>query len=360
MRTHWQKQPWLVRQAIPAFEGPLSRRELFALAMRDDVESRLVQRQGRGWSLTPGPFTRAMLRGLPERNWSLLVQGVNLHVPAADALLRRFDFVPYARLDDLMVSYAAPGGGVGPHIDAYDVFLLQGFGRRRWQYGLQRDTQCREGLPLRVLRRFTPEHDAVLGPGDMLYLPPEYAHDGVALDACTTYSIGFRAPSTREVVQGFLDYLHDHLAPAGRYRDPELMPTSAPARIAPKMQGQITRMLRELRWNAQDVRRFTGEWLTEPKANVFFDSPSADLTRNGFTRRARREGIHLDPRTQMLYDATSVYINGMTLDASGLGSEVTALADHRRLAADAVACADAISLRHFYDWYVQGYVRLGI
>ncbi|MEO5700409.1 MAG: cupin domain-containing protein, partial [Casimicrobiaceae bacterium] len=182
LRRHWQKAAHLARAAIPGFAGVLDRDALFALAARDDVESRLVQRTGARWSLAHGPFAVRTLRALPARNWTLLVQGVNLHVPAADALLRRFRFVPYARLDDLMVSYAAPGGGVGPHVDAYDVFLLQGFGRRRWRYGRQDDQAFRPGLPLRVLRRFKPTEDAILAPGDMLYLPPAYAHDGVALE----------------------------------------------------------------------------------------------------------------------------------------------------------------------------------
>ena len=146
------------------------------------------------------------------------MQGVNLHDDATDALMRAFAFVPYARLDDVMVSYAAPGGGVGPHFDAYDVFLLQGTGRRRWRYGRQRDLALVPDLPLKILRRFAPTEDAVLGPGDMLYLPPQYAHDGVAVDACTTYSIGFRAPAYEELAQHFLDALRDRVALAGSLR----------------------------------------------------------------------------------------------------------------------------------------------
>src|SRR6185436_3025229 len=219
LAQHWHKEALLVRQAIPAFGDLFSRARLFALASRDDVESRIVVRARSRFTVAHGPFRRADFRALPARGWTLLIQGVNLHSDAADALLRLFSFLPYARLDDLMVSYAAPGGGVGPHFDSYDVFLLQGFGRRRWRYGRQDDLALRPRVPVKLLRRFTPSHDVTLAPGDMLYLPPAYAHDGVALDECTTYSIGFRASSNTELAQGFLDYLRDQVDLPGRYAD---------------------------------------------------------------------------------------------------------------------------------------------
>ena len=230
LRRHWHKAPLLVRGAFPGFAGPFSARALFTLAARDDVESRLVLREGARWTLAHGPFRRADFAALPARDWTLLVQGVNLVHPAGEALLHRFSFLPYARLDDLMVSYAAPGGGVGPHEDSYDVFLLQGFGRRRWRFGPQADHALLPGRPLKILRRFTPAHDEVLAPGDMLYLPPDVAHDGVAIDACTTYSIGFRAPGTTELATAFLDFLRDELDLPGRYADPDLAPVRAPGR----------------------------------------------------------------------------------------------------------------------------------
>ena len=169
---NWQKEALLVRGAIAGFAGLFTRDDLFALAGRDDVESRIVVRAGNRYSLEHGPFSGKDFKSLPARGWTLLVQGVNLHSDTADALLRRFAFLPYARLDDLMVSYAAPGGGVGPHFDSYDVFLLQGFGRRRWRYGRQDDLALRPNLPVKILRRFRPVHDEVLAPGDLLYLPP--------------------------------------------------------------------------------------------------------------------------------------------------------------------------------------------
>src|SRR5882672_8323909 len=199
LRRHWQKNPLLIREAIPGFEGVVDFPAMVELAGRDDCESRL-----------------------PRCNWTLLVQGVNLFMPAARQLLSRFDFIPHSRLDDLMVSYAPPGGGAGPHFDSYDVFLLQGPGQRRWKVGRQDDLTLVDGAPLKILRRFAPQGECMLGPGDMLYLPPGFAHDGVAVDACYTYSIGFRAPSHRELVSQFLIFLEERLNPPGRYEDPDL------------------------------------------------------------------------------------------------------------------------------------------
>ncbi|HVL35414.1 MAG TPA: cupin domain-containing protein, partial [Burkholderiales bacterium] len=193
LRRHWQQRPLFVARALPGFAGVVDHRALAALAARDDVESRIVERRGRRWDTHHGPFRRLCV---PRRDWTLLVSGVNLHVAAADALLRRFDFIPRARMDDVMVSYAVPGGGVGPHRDSYDVFLLQGPGRRRWRFG---------------------DEERVLAPGDLLYLPPGVEHDGVALDACYTYSIGFRAPSGAELGAAFLDWLHERGLPQARF-----------------------------------------------------------------------------------------------------------------------------------------------
>src|ERR1700682_184175 len=240
LRKYWQKRPLLVRQAVGGFRGLLSRSELFALPGRDDVESRLVRHARGQRTLTRGPFRGRDLKRLPARDWTLLVQGVNLHVAAADALLRRFAFIPYARLDDVMVSYAVPGGGVGPHVDSYDVFLLQGEGRRRWQVSRKmsrrRDQTLDPSLPAKILTRFRPDAEYTLTAGDMLYLPPAYAHDGVAVGTCTTYSIGFRAPSAQELGTAFLDWMRDSIALEGRYADPSLAPATEPARIDPSMQ----------------------------------------------------------------------------------------------------------------------------
>lgn len=356
LRACWHKQALLVTAAMPGLRPIVTRDELFALASRDDVESRVVQRTRRRYMLREGPFTRAELRAMPSRDWTLLVQGVNLHDDRADELLRRFAFVPYARLDDLMVSYAAPGGGVGPHYDSYDVFLLQGPGRRRWRYGRQGDLSLQPGAPVKLLAHFAPQHEATLGPGDMLYLPPDYAHDGVAMDECMTYSIGFRAPAWQELAEAFLDHLRDTVALEGRYADPDLRPLSRAARIDPSMQRQVLQALGSIRWNGDEVGRFLGRHLTEPRRSVVF-APKVRMPRGRFARRIGREGVRLDRRTQLLYDASRYYINGDDAplphdDADAL----RALADRRMLAAERCRSLSAGMIDLLHDWHRHGFL----
>lgn len=359
LASHWHKQALLVRAALPGFAGLLTRDQLLALAGRDDVESRLVVRERARYTLAHGPFRKADFRALPERDWTLLVQGVNLHCDAADALLRRFAFLPYARLDDLMVSYAAPGGGVGPHFDSYDVFLLQGAGRRRWRYGTQDDLTLKRGLPVKILRRFTPQHDAVLGPGDMLYLPPAYAHDGVAVDTCTTYSIGFRAASHTELAQAFLDFLRDRIDLPGRYADPDAKPVRAPARIGAAMQRKVARALAAVRWDRAIVERFLGTMLSEPKPSVFFMPPARPLARAAFAAAIRARGLALDRRTQCLYDDACVYVNGEAHGwPAGPRAALAALADARALSPRQAATLTPAQVALVHEGYRHGYAHL--
>jgi len=360
LRRHWQKKSLLVRKAMPGFEGLLSADALFALAARDDVESRIVLHERGRWSLLHGPFRRADRQALPRRNWTLLVQGANLQVLEADALLRRFDFIPYARLDDVMVSFAAPGGGVGPHVDSYDVFLLQGFGRRRWRTSLQRDRALKPGSPLKILARFHAQHSRVLGPGDMLYLPPGVAHEGTALEACTTYSIGFRAPEAQELVVAFVDWLRDRVALSGRYADRDLAATREPARIGATMRKRGIAMLRRLRWDDAAAAQFLGSYLTEPKPAVRFAVPAHRVDARSFRRAAARRGVALDARTQLLYDEQHLFINGEAVawpsGASAIASSMKKLANERRLAAGELRGSAPISL--LYRWYCHGFVHL--
>jgi 50S ribosomal protein L16 3-hydroxylase len=358
LRRFWQKDALLVRSALPDFRGLFTSRQLATLAMRDDVESRLVVRDRARWSLAHGPFRRADFDALPERDWTLLVQGVNLHSDAADALLRAFSFVPFARLDDVMVSLAAPGGGVGPHVDSYDVFLLQGAGRRRWRFGRQADLTLRPGLPLGILRRFTPSRDEVLEPGDMLYLPPSFAHDGTAIDACMTYSIGFRAPAANELGTAFLDWLRDGLALEGRYADPDLRASKEPARIGATMQRRCAAVLASVRWDRGGVDRFLGAYLSEPKPTVFFTPPARALSSASFRVAAKRHGVRLDRRSQFLYDDHRMYMNGtgQPWPASGAPA-LRQLANERGLTGAGIARLAPGTVRLLYDWYRDGYLR---
>src|SRR4051812_13300356 len=273
MKKHWQRAPLVVRNAFPGFVDPLTSKQVLACAASGDVQSRLVRRHGARWSLEHGPFPAARLRALPRRDWTVLVQDANHLSRAADRLLDRFDFIPHARIDDVMVSYAVPGGTVGPHVDSYDVFLLQGEGRRRWQISKQKDPAFVPGLPLRILERFDPDREWVLEAGDMLYLPPGVAHYGVAETESLTWSIGFRAPSDAELARNLLDSLHDDIDLEGHYADPGSRPARHPGEIPERMLIHAARVASRIRWSPGRVREFTGRLLTEPKPHVFFDPP---------------------------------------------------------------------------------------
>jgi len=354
----WQRRPLLVRNAISDFKGVVQAPELFALAARDDVESRLVQRQGGRWRLRHGPFPRSILARQPSRDWTLLVQGVNLALRAADALLRRFRFLPYARLDDLMVSYAAPGGGVGPHFDSYDVFLLQGPGRRRWSIGRQRDRELDPAAPLKVLRRFEPEEEYLLEPGDMLYLPPGWAHDGVALEPCLTHSIGFRAPSHGELAREFLSFLQEGIAGNGLYADAGARPARHAAEIPARMVRHAVGAARAIRWRERDVARFLGEYLSTPKPQVVFERPARPDPPARFAARCRSRGLRLDLRTQLLFRGSDLFVNGERVEAHGEPRRwLVRLADERAVAPGAGAPRSLSPILH--GWYRSGWIHIG-
>jgi 50S ribosomal protein L16 3-hydroxylase len=357
LAQHWQKKPLLVRAALPGFSGVLTPPQLLRLACRDDAQSRLVIRNARRWEAHEGPFRRGVFRRLPPRGWSVLVHEVDRFLPAARALLERFNFVPFARLDDLMVSYAPPGGGVGPHYDSYDVFLLQGQGRRRWRVSYQRNAALVAGAPLKLVRDFRPQQEWVLEPGDMLYLPPGWAHDGVALDPCMTYSIGFRAPAWQELVIHFLRFLEDRVELEGLYQDPDLKPQDSPARIARSMVREVARRLDGIRWTSSDVARFLGQYLTEPRAHVFFRPPLSQLSLAAFTAGVRRRGVGLELRSQMLYFGDLFFVNGETVEVKGRArASLRHLADTRRLAVVDTTQRGLVALLH--QWYGSGYLNL--
>lgn len=357
LRRHWQKTPLLVRNALPGFEGVLELRDMIDLAGRDDCESRLIMRNGRSWAVEHGPFRPARFRQLPLRNWTLLVQGVDLFLQEARQLLSQFSFIPYSRLDDLMVSYAPDGGGVGPHFDSYDVFLLQGPGRRRWKVSRQRDLALRENIPLKVLKHFHPGGEAVLEPGDMLYLPPQFAHDGTAVGDCYTYSIGFRAPSHRELASEFLMFLEERLRVPGRYADPELSLQDHPAEIGPAMVRKIGKILRGIRWTSRDAVDFIGSYLTEPKQQVRFLPPARALAFDAFSRSARRGGVRLLPGSQMLYSGAKLFINGEVAIAGASAEALRRLANARVLSGRRFPRNREIA-ELLYQWYRAGYISV--
>lgn len=357
MRRYWQRKPLLVRGAFEGFTDPLSPREVLRLATREEVPSRLVQRRGGRWSVDHGPFAAGALAALPPRGWTVLVQDTNLVSEACARLLARFDFIPHARVDDLMVSYAVPGGGVGPHVDSYDVFLLQGHGRRRWQVSRQRDHAFKPGLPLRVLQRFEPEEEWVLEAGDMLYLPPHVAHHGVAESECLTWSIGLRAPDAGDIVAAVLDALRDSLAPTGAYRDRGMPPARHPGQIPRALFDHAARASRAIRWTRRELEAITGRLLTEPKSHVFFEPPGRPLPLARFTARAARSGVALDLKSRLLFSGTMFHINGEThVPPAAARPALRRLADARALDGPVAASGAFWALAH--EWYSRGYLQV--
>jgi 50S ribosomal protein L16 3-hydroxylase len=352
MRRHWQKRPLLVRQAVPGLSSFVSRAELFALAGQEGVESRVIAHQGKGWTLKHGPFSRRSLPPVSRPAWTLLVQGLDTHLDAAHELLSRFRFVPDARLDDLMVSWASDGGGVGPHVDSYDVFLLQIHGQRRWRIAPPGDATLVDGVPLKILKHFEPQDDWVLEPGDMLYLPPGWGHDGVAVGECMTASIGFRAAGRAELRDEMLQRMLDSSERPDvddLYQDPRQPATEQPGRIPEALLQFATREV--VRWVLEPhaLACALGEVLSEPKPSVWFDA-GAPL--------AEGRGVRLDRRTRMLYDERHVFINGDAFRAAGRdATAMRRLADERTLPAARIAALSDDARELLDQWAQAGWLH---
>jgi 50S ribosomal protein L16 3-hydroxylase len=352
MRRHWQKRPLLIRQAVPGLASFVSRAELFELAGQEGVESRLIAHQGKAWTLRHGPFARRSLPPVSRPAWTLLVQGLDSHLDAAHEVLSRFRFVPDARLDDLMVSWASDGGGVGPHVDSYDVFLLQIHGQRRWRIAPPGDATLGDGVPLKILKHFAPQDDWVLEPGDMLYLPPGWGHDGVAVGECMTASIGFRAAGRAElrdeVLQRMLDG-NERPDVDPLYRDPRQPATTQPALIPEALREFAAREVARWLADPQALACAVGEVLSEPKPAVWFDAGAPV---------ARGQGVRLDRRTRMLYDDRHVFINGEAFRAAGRDATLMRrLADGRTLPARQVAALSDDARELLDQWAQAGWLH---
>lgn len=359
MRRHWQKKPLLVRQAWPGVVAPLPRPLLFEMAGQDGVESRLVQRTGTAaaaWRVRSGPMPRRALPPVARPGWTLLVQGLDLHLPAARQMLERFRFLPDARLDDLMLSWASPRGGVGPHVDSYDVFLLQVQGRREWRIAPPASPASRaepawvEGAPLKLLRDFEPTQGWVLDPGDMLYLPPGWGHDGTAVGGdCMTCSIGFRAPSAGELARELLLRLSEDEGESRLYRDPQQPATAHPGELPSSLVQFAQQALQRHLADPQALPRALGEILTEPKPNVWFNARPA---------AAASVALQLDPRTRMAYDTRHVFINGESFVASGRDARLMrVLADARQLSARERAGLSSDATELMSEWLGAGWAH---
>ncbi|QWE01370.1 cupin domain-containing protein [Polynucleobacter sp. JS-Mosq-20-D10] len=324
MKSYWQKKPLLVRGAIPAFElakqigDPLgcsiSPKELFEIAGDDAVESRLIK--ANPWAFSNGPFKKKTIPSIETTDWTLLIQGMEAKHPAAAKVLSWFRFIPDARLDDLMISIAGPGGGVGPHFDSYDVFLIQMSGRRRWRISEQKDLTLNPNLPLKILQDFRVEQEWDLEPGDMLYLPPHVAHDGIALDAgCQTWSVGFRSQSYKEILQEGLwrlaESLEDIPGLNKHFTDPKQAATHCAEQLPDEIIVQVAQKLKDLKLDR--VETFLpgiAAYLSEPKPQAFFDGLANELSPEQFRHQLNQQSLHAHPYTRLLALGTRIYCNG--------------------------------------------------
>ncbi len=358
MKRHWQKKPLLIRQALPDMKPLIERSQLLEMVESEEVESRLIVRKGAKWTLKKGPMGRKSLPSLKTPDWTVLIQGVDLHNDAVHSLLQQFRFVPDARLDDLMISFASEGGGVGPHFDSYDVFLVQAHGQRKWRIGRQKKYELQEGVPLKILKDFKPEAEFVLNPGDMLYLPPGYAHDGVAVGECMTYSIGFRVPRSAELASELLMGLSEEVtedqgtASDLLYQDPHQTAAIQDASVPKALQEFAAQSVAKALKDPQILNCLLGESLTEPKSNVWFDAPDFD----DLPRFEWPAQIRLDRRTKMLFDAKHIFINGESFRAAGKDAKLLRkLANEKTLSKALAAQLSDNAAELMQVWWEEGW-----
>lgn len=370
MKCYWHKKPLLVRGAIPAFalcahnneslDSPISYSQLVDLANQENVESRLIQ--SKPWRFMHGPFPKKSIPKIQKSDWTLLLQGMEAHHPAAANVLSWFRFIPDARLDDLMISIAGIGGGVGPHFDSYDVFLIQMSGRRQWRISGQTDLSLRSDLPLKILKKFVSEEEWILEPGDMLYLPPHVAHDGIALDAgCQTWSVGFRSPSFKELLQEGLWRLAESLEDLPqldqKFADPKQNATHQPEQIPTELIKQIQSQLQHLQLNKIDhfLPGITA-YLSEPKQQAFFIGPQCPLSASGFAKKLTKTILVPNPQTRILQLGGRVFCNGEDVSKNqhpAIQDAWQALAAKKQLNPIKLKSVDKSSL---YDAYLAGWL----
>ncbi|AKU94046.1 hypothetical protein AKJ09_00710 [Labilithrix luteola] len=340
LREYWQKKPLLVRGAFPEFRDPISPDELAGLSCEEGVESRIVREKGGAhpWEVTWGPHPEERFGELPERGWTILVQELNRHLPEAALLLEPFSFIPNVRVDDVMVSYAAPGGSVGAHLDSYDVFLVQGMGKRRWQYHEKptKDVRLVPDLDLRILARFVPEADEVLSAGDMLYLPPGFAHYGVAVTECLTYSVGFRAPSAGEMWKDFVARAASVPEATKLLVDPPLGAGKPPGEIPKAMLERVREAIRSMDTSNDAIDRWFASFATRLGPGRELTPPSRPLGEAKITSRLERGDVVMrseEGRWAYLPSsrgALRLYVGGLELDVPAGAADLARLLSSAR------------------------------
>lgn len=361
MRRHWQKKPLLVRSAFPDFKPPISAAQVLKLCGNEFAESRMIAKQGKSksWTLQHGPFSKKEIPSLLHPHWTVLVQQVNTLLPEADRFLDHFRFVPEARLDDLMISVAGPDGGIGAHVDSYDVFLLQAAGRRRWEVSETVDPALVPNAPLRILKNFRPEHDWVLEPGDMLYLPPGVAHRGTAVGpGCMTWSIGFRAPNRVSLADSVWGSHIDSLTDAD-WHDPWLDATDTPGEIPAKLLKALTRQVKESLPDQAAITRGVACVLSEPAPAAVFEPPARPDSLAVFSRKIAKTGLRLAPASRLLYWEERFFFNGeeWTATARGNPTALEQLANTRALPPAACAKPSAEIKNFLYQAFLNGWIR---
>jgi len=317
LKKYWQKKPLLIRDAIKNFKSPITEKDLFRIAQNENAISRLIEFKRGIWQVKYGPFKKLDLPKKINTPWTILVQNMNHHLPFAESFLNLFKFIPYARLDDLMVSFATKKGSVGPHFDSYDVFLFQAKGEREWKISEQKKFSLDKKSAIKIITNFKVKNTWVLKPGDLLYLPPNVGHWGVSQsDDCLTYSIGFRAPGTFEIQSKFLDFIQDNLITNKNdlYRDPNLNLQKNPAEINSNMIKKIQRIVNQLRWNTNSINNFIGQLLTEPIEGAVFET-SKSMTVEVFIKDLIKKPLKLNPKTRMLFIKNNFFINGELIEA---------------------------------------------
>lgn len=328
LRDYWQKKPLLVRNAFPDLEAPVGADELAGLSCEDEVESRLVIQKPDSdhWELKQGPFDDETFANLPDSHWTLLVQAVDHWVPDASAIVEQFRFIPNWRYDDLMVSFASKDGGVGPHYDNYDVFLIQTQGKRRWEIGghFDQNSPRRPDTPVMIIPDWTPEQTWVLEPGDMLYIPPQIGHNGIGeTDDCMTYSVGFRAPSHAEIMRSFTDFIGEKLTSEFRYNDPELQLQENAGEIRSEALDQVRSIFTSYLKDDARLAHWFGEFVTDPKYPDLEQTPEEQITapqlrdalNDGDLHFCRNEGSRLsysvrsNNQLQLFADGNCINVN---------------------------------------------------
>jgi 50S ribosomal protein L16 3-hydroxylase len=329
LSDYWQKKPLLLRNALPDIASPVSAELLAGLACEEDVESRIIIQHENDWELLQGPFNEDAFTTLPKSHWTLLVQAVDHWMPEATKFLQQFNFIPRWRIDDLMMSYASDGGGVGPHFDNYDVFLVQTEGKRKWEIGglCSDDSELVENLPVSILRNFNAQESWILEPGDMLYVPPGFAHNGVAQgDHCITCSVGFRAPSHSEIVREYSDYISEHLSESLRYQDPDDIVQINTGEISRNTIDEIKKILSNYMEDQTLISDWFGRYITTPKYHEEAEDVSIKKNTSSFETKKLKKYLESENSIfrnessrfafQIFDENVHLYVDGKCIDTT--------------------------------------------